>query len=224
MVQIESPDPGSEIDPDAIERILSATGAKHIPPNLDKKKLAEGLTTCLAIYHAARERSSNKFTKDRIRRLKSILEAARTLDKRLAPDKLFDWTGGFWDCDYLHHELGNLQGKLNWEIKDLTFELEWGPDFDEAIRLGQDPRAFADRWKARSPSEWVAGYYLPELFRRQFGSEVTFHRRNSKPESLAIRFIERSLIELGILKGSKPYSREAIAKAISDFRTNRLRR
>src|SRR5262245_22991377 len=96
-----------------------------------------------------------------------------------------------------YNERGQITGSSS-EIEVLTFELEWGPDWREAIRLDVSPRTLADRWKARSPFEWVAGHYLPEVFRTHFGTTAKFNRRKGVPDGPAIRFIEQALSELGI--------------------------
>jgi hypothetical protein len=132
----------------------------------------------------------------------------------------------FIERDHFAQELTYLVFRLESQIDDLKFELRNGPDFDEALTLRKDPREYADRWKARSPFEWLAGHYLPELFRVQIGLPATFHRRaaDSAPEGPLIRFVEGALIEFAITHRGKQYSREAIAKAISDSRTNRVRK
>ena len=69
---------------DAIERILAATGEQHTPPNLDKKKLAAGLETCLRMYIMAVGRRSDRHLKNHIRRLKLIKAAGLRFNRRLA--------------------------------------------------------------------------------------------------------------------------------------------
>jgi hypothetical protein len=210
----------NSVDAAAIERILAAVGAKFILANLDKLKLGKDLASCFTVYSSAVQRSSDKPTKDRIHRLKSIQEAAKRLEEQLVPDDVWDWSDRYRECEYLQSEVQHLIKELDSEIEDLTFELEWGPDWREAIRLGVSPRTLADRWKARSPFEWVAGHCLPEVFRTHFGTTATFHRRKGVPDSPAIRFIEQALTELGITKSGRPYSREYIAKAIGNVRTS----
>src|SRR5262249_39114521 len=147
------------------------------------------LASCFTVYSSAVQRRSDKPTKDRIHRLKSIQEAAKRLEKQLVPDDVWDWTDRYSECEYLQAEVQYLIRGLDSEIEDLTFELEWGPDWREAIRLNVSPRTLADGWKARSPFEWVAGHYLPEVFRTHFGTKATFHRGKGVPDSPAIRFI-----------------------------------
>jgi hypothetical protein len=222
---VEQSRPGIPWDGEPIERLLTATGKTHVPNDLDKEKLADGLEACLATYLAVRERASDRPKMDRLRRLGSISKAAKRLKKQLEPDDVWDWSQD-QESRYLHSDIGYLIKRIEGKISDLNHELEWGPDSDQAIRLGVDPRALADRWKAYSPFEWTAGHYLPELFAKHFGVAATFHRRNADvvPESPTIRFVEQALVELGILNDGKPYSRGSIAKALSDLRTGRRRK
>jgi hypothetical protein len=215
-----------EIGSDAVGRILDAVGRKHVPTDLDKAELHAGLLRCLATYHAAVERSSDKITRYRIARLEKILEPAKRLQAQLPVPTDEDVGFPFIEPEHFAGELGNLIDALESKIEDLKFELRNGPDFDEALALRQDPREYADRWKARSPFEWLAGHYLPELFKMQVRLPLTFHRRaaDNAPEGPLIRFVEGALIEFGVTHRGKQYSREAIAKAISDARTNRVRK
>jgi hypothetical protein len=212
-------------DATAVERILAAVGEKFIPPDLDKLKLAEDLATCFTGYSSAVQRRSDKPTKDRIHRLKSIQKAAKRFEGQLMPDDVWDWSDSYSECELLQSEVEYLIKRLDSEIEDLTWELEWGPwqDFREAIRRNLSARALANRWKVRSPFEWVAGHFLPELFRTHFGKKPTFSRWKGVPDSPAIRFIERALIELEITNRGRPHSRESIAKALTDVRTGRAR-
>jgi hypothetical protein len=207
------------LDATAVERILAAVGEKFIPPDLDKQKLVTDLASCLATYSSAVQRRSDKPTKDRIHRLKSIQEAAERLQKQLVPDDVWDWSDRYSECELLQMEVKDLIRSLDLEIADLNFELQWGPDWREA-----SPRSLLDRWRARSPFEWVAGHYLREVFETHFRTQATFHRRKGVPDSPAIRFIEQALIELKITKSGRAYTRESIAKALSDARSGRVRR
>jgi len=213
------------LDATAVERILAAVGEKFVPAYLDKLTLAKDIATCFTVYCSAVQRRSDKPTKDRIRRLNSIQKAAKRFERQLAPDDIWGWKDRYSECEYLDDNVKNLIRKLDLEIADLQFELEWGPDWHEAICLNVSPKTLTDRWQARSPFEWIAGHYLPEAFSAHFGKKATFHRRKGVPESPAVRFIERALIELGITrKSGRPYSRESIARALTSVRGGRARR
>jgi hypothetical protein len=222
---VEQSRPGIPWDRRPIERILAATGKEHVPPNLDKEKLADGLEHCLATYLAARDRSSDVPRNARLRRLRSICATAKKLKTQLAPADVLDWTRD-WECEVLRKDLGGLIQKLECTISDLNQELRFGLDAEEALRLGMAPREWANRWKAYSPFEWTAGHYLPELFEEHFGGESTFRRRDADKVKggPTIRFIEKALIELGILENGKPYSRGSVTRALTALRTRNSRK
>jgi hypothetical protein len=163
----------------SVDRILAVVGDRR-PADLDKEKLIAGLAGCLATYYAAVDRRSDKPTKDRMRRLRSIQAAAKRLEEQLVRDDIWDWSEAYWECEYMHQNIKDLLWWLDFEITDLEFRLKWGPDFDEAVRLRVDARTLANRWKARSPFEWLAGHYLPKLFSEHLGIKPTFHRRGRK--------------------------------------------
>jgi hypothetical protein len=215
---------GFSLDASAVERILAAVGEKLVPADLDKLTLAKDIATCFTVYCSAIQRRSDKPTKDRIRRLKSIQKSAKRFERQLAPDDIWDWKDRYSECEYIDDHVKNLIQRLDGEIEDLEYELEWGPDWLEAIRLNVSAKTLKDQWRARSPCEWIAGHYLPEVFTTHFGRKPTFNRQKGVPDSPAIRFIECALTELGITNRGRPYSRESIAKAISDVRNLRTRR
>jgi hypothetical protein len=108
------------IDATAVERILAAVGEKFIPPNLDKRKLARDIARCFTVYSSAVQRRSDKPTKDRIHRLKSIQKAAKLLEGQLMPDDIWDWSDRYSECEYLQDRVKDLIKMLDSEIEDLT--------------------------------------------------------------------------------------------------------
>src|SRR5262245_45779127 len=88
------------LDAAAVERILAAVGAKFIPADFDKLKLGKDVASCFTVYSSAVQRRSDKPTKDRIHRLKSIQEAAKRLEEKLMPDDIWDWSDRYWECEY----------------------------------------------------------------------------------------------------------------------------
>src|ERR1700730_18642156 len=143
--------PVAKIGVDAIERILAATGEKHIPPDLDTDRLTVGLDRCLATYDAAVAGKSDTPVTKKIPPPKSIRAAAVRFKQQLMSDEI--WTSQDWEAEYVSEEVGYMIQRLDWKINDLSHELEWGPDFDEAMRLNRSPREYADRWKSHSPLE-----------------------------------------------------------------------
>jgi hypothetical protein len=209
---------------DAIDRILDAVGREHIPEQLDRDQLAAGLKECWYTYLEVVDRNSDRPIRDKLRRLKSLRAAAKRFRPHLTPDEF--WGGDFQSGEFLEKLIGWLIAWLDAQIGMLNNKLKFGPDFSEALRLKVDPREYADRWKSRSPLEWIAGHYLPELFEKHFGLSRKFYRRSedNNPDGPMIRFVERALIELEITNRGRAYARETIAKAISDMRTHRVRK
>ena len=57
---------------DAVDRILRAIDAKHIPAHLDRELLAAGLMQCLNTYYAAVERNSENFGKATLKAIRAV--------------------------------------------------------------------------------------------------------------------------------------------------------
>jgi hypothetical protein len=205
---------------DAIERILAATGAQHIPRSLDKNELAAGLEACQRTYVVIVERNSDRRVKNEIRRLKLIQAAAVRFNKQMTGDDI--WSSQDWEVEHVSYEVDSMIRRLEYRINDLEYDLRWGPDFLNVARLG----IYKDTWKAYSPFEWLAGHYLPKLFEEQVGLKPAFHRhsRDNLPDGPVIRFTEQALAELGVTRGKRRYSRESIAKAMTDIRSGRRRK
>src|SRR5262249_46492961 len=105
------------LDTNAVERILAAVGAKFIPADLDEQKLVTDVASCFTVYSSAVQRRSDKPTKDRIHRLKSIQEATKRLEEQLAPDDVWDWSDRYSECEYLQAEVQYLTRSLDSEIE-----------------------------------------------------------------------------------------------------------
>ena len=211
---------------DAVERILAKVGERHTPSDLDKHRLANALGNCLLWHHHLIETFTDKSARARIRRLTSIIKAAKRLEKELSPDDIWNPSQ---DCEshYLRSGINCFLGTLSSEIDDLQWNIEWGPDWREAIRAGRLPLiSWAEYWRSRSPFEWLAGYNLPSLFRKHFALPSKFHRRaaDNEPDAPVIRFIEQALMEFKVTKRGKKYARDSIAKALADARSGRTRR
>jgi hypothetical protein len=209
----------TDLDHAAVDRIVAAVASDHVP--IDRDGLLADIQTCLGTYYAALERASDRPLREKIRTLKKAAATARQLRDQLH--------SGMIDAiliEPLDGECEEFVSRIESRISDLEFELTFGPDWQEAIRLDQDPIKYAQRWRSRSPFEWVAGHYLPQAFAKHFSTQPRFHRRakDRVPEGAVIRFVEQALVELGVTKRGKPYSREAIAKALTDCRAHRVRK
>jgi hypothetical protein len=84
----------------------------------------------------------------------------------------------------------------------------------------------------RSPFYWLAGEYLPHIFEMFFETKPKVERDPDRSRSAArrpadgpyIRFADCALRELGIKYKGQPYTRNTIAKALTDAQSGRKRR
>ena len=203
------------IESDAIQRILDAVGKEVTSSALDKEDLAAELAWFVAIYKGGVIGADRALAKDRERRMTNIRKAARQIVRELNKDawSLISSTRANRANPY-REELHATMERLIENIAD------W---FDPPDRVPSPPRSTWGARPSRSPFEELVGD-LSNLFRKQFGLPPTFHRRRRVPDSPFIRFVERVLMEFRITNRRRPYSRESIAKALSDVRTGRVRR
>jgi hypothetical protein len=191
----------------AVDRIIAAVGEKFIPAQFDKAALLRGLELCRRSYRVALYLASNKPERMHVRRLAMTRKTARRLGQLLASD----------DIQMLFFPPPPPEESLDAEISRLVNMLD-----AELARPGwkRGPhQAYYASFKALSAFDWLAGYYLPDVF------ELAFDRRPSSSESdPTIRFIEAVLAELKIGTRGKPYSRASIARALRHRGASRIRR
>jgi hypothetical protein len=70
----------------------------------------------------------------------------------------------------------------------------------------------------RSPFEWLVGERLPQVFERHFKRPAGLSRTKGKLGGPYIRFVRQVLIELDITKNGRPFTDEAIGKALTKAR------
>jgi hypothetical protein len=224
------PKPLDYIDDGAVQRILEALGPKVSVSNVDKEDLAAELAWHVAIYTGAVILADRALKKDRERRMTVIRNATNQIIRvsnndvwrmisrvqnlkearhRSDPDK-------FRPNPYREEPLATMK-RL---IEDIGHWFD--PHF---LRIPSPPGNTWGTRPSRSPFEDLV-VRLSDVFRKEFGLEPTFHRRASDnaPDSPFIRFVEQSLAEFRITNRRRPYSRESIAKALTDARTARVRR
>src|SRR5262249_3137560 len=204
------------IESDAIQRILDAVGTEVTSSAPDKEDLAAELAWFVAVLRGRVVGTNRGLAKDRTRRMTNIRNAARQIIGALNKDiwSLISRTRANRANPY-REELHATMERLIENIGD------W---FDPLDRIPSPPGSTWGARPSRSPFEELVGN-LSNLFRKQFGLQPTFHRRGSDhvPDSPFIRFVERVLMEFRITNRRRPYSRESIAKALSDVRTGRVR-
>jgi hypothetical protein len=214
----EGPVNPADLDYTTVDRIVAAVDLDH--GAIDRAGLLSDIQSCLSTYYAALERASDKPLRQQVNALKKAIATANRLREQIHACVI--------DTDFslLDSECEWFVSRAQSRLSDLNMELTWGPDWEEALRLGEDTLTYSQRWRSRSPFEWIAGHYLPQAFAKHFSTQPRFHRRakDRVPEGPVIRFVEQALLELGIRKRGKPYSREAIAKALTDCRAHRFRK
>ncbi|RTL77535.1 MAG: hypothetical protein EKK36_01955 [Bradyrhizobiaceae bacterium] len=108
----------------------------------------------------------------------------------------------------------NLTDELQSLLPSLKRFRLFGPSSSPANGLEADlveGMRYQDQFKQRSPFEWIAGVYLPELFYLFVDNTKVGKKWGKGPEFLL--FASCVLRELKIQSGGRAYSRESIAKA-----------
>ena len=223
------PKPLDNIDDGAVQRILEALGPKVSVSNVDKEDLAAELAWHVAIYTGAVIVADRTLKKDRERRMTVIRNATNQIIRELNND-VWRMISRIRNLKESRHQSDPDKYRPNpyreeplATMKRLTEDI--GHWFDpHFLRIPSPPGSTWGTRPSRSPFEDLV-VRLSDVFRKEFGLEPTFHRRASDkvPDSPFIRFVEQSLAEFRITNRGRPYSRESIAKALSDVRTGRAR-
>jgi hypothetical protein len=218
------------IGTDAVQRILDALGTKVTSSTLDKEDLAAELAWLVAVYRGAVVEADRGLAKDRTRRMAKIRNAARQISGALNNDawglilKIRKRKESFHRANRNKYEANPYQEDVRATMRRLVEDVgHWfEPSF---LRVPSPPSSTWGARRSRSPFEDLVGD-LAKLFKKQFGLEATFHRRASDhaPDSPFIRLVEQVLKEFKITHQRRTYSRETIAKALSDERTGRRTR
>jgi len=147
--------------------------------------------------------------------LAAIVKAGSKLRKLLKSDRDWEWLKEF-QFEVLTDDLDVAIPLAERAIYDLELKIEWGEDFLTDAR---------DAIRKRSAFEWLAGAYLAQDYRICFGTEPTLQRNtHGQLSGPYILFVEQVLLEFRVRNGPRPFSREAIAKALTDVRKGKYRR
>lgn len=214
--------PRKAIPTEAVDRIAKSVGpqvalieAEYLdfgPPDLSKD-LSYRLHQSMGWYYLAQERRSDASKRSQVRRLVAISKTGKKLRNLLALDH--DWEPLRWHFDVVSGEVEQLLVYLNIEVNRLEAEIELGDDWNTDLKS----RERRDLIRSRSPFEWLAGEYLADDYRVCFGREPALRRgTDGGLDGPYVRFVERVLIEFDVKNGNQPFSREAIAKAVTKAR------
>ena len=202
-----------ELDNQVLDRILGAAGGTSMP---DRTALWSDLVAAVTEHHVRSNFGSPKIAKERIERLKMIRKRAKQLEILLKADDA-DWelVRRLWPA-----EEGSPLARTTFLIEQIDrIDILQGSPRD-AIRLTEKRFGVTG-----SPFAWLVGARLPELFKKYFGIEATFHRnKDGVPAGAFIGFAVQVLIGFDITNDGKPYKLESIAKALTDARAGRRRR
>ena len=217
------------LDDNAVQRTLDAVGSEVTSTTLDKELLAADLARLAAVYRREVVHADRRLAKDQKKRMTDILNAARQII-RASNNDVWSLISSIRKTKELSHRAYPTRYQSNPYREELHTTMERlvediGHWFEP--RLPPIPSPPGSTWgarRSRSPFERLVGD-LAELFGKQFGLKATFHRRASDnvPDSPFIRFVEQVLKEFRITHQRRSYSRESIAKALTDARTGRVR-
>jgi hypothetical protein len=185
---------GTNLTPEAVERIISTTGLELRVSPLDPAAVSDCIMQCDEWYRRASFYSLKKL---------SILSAATKAAKRLQQVLLVD-SIPLREID-LHRN----------EIKALLREIEQ----ELAYAQSGPGKAMLASLSTRSPFEWIAGNFLADAYFIIFRQKPSYSENGP-----FVRFVEATLRELEITRDGKSYSRMSIAKARKDDELNKFRR
>lgn len=225
------PRPLDDIGTDAVQRILDALGSEVTSATLDKEDLAAELGWLVAVYRGRVVGADRGLAKDRETRMTNIRNAARQIIRELNND-VWSLISKIRKTKESSHRIYPARYQSNPYREELHATMErlvedighWFDPSSNFSHVPSPPRSTRGARPSRSPFEELVGE-LAKLFKKQFGLQATFHRRASDnvPDSPFIRFVEQVLKEFKITHQRRTYSRETIAKALSDVRTGRAR-
>jgi hypothetical protein len=198
-----------------VDRVLAVAGVKMIPSV--KGRFLRCLEVCAFWYNDAirfNHGAPQKEQREYISRLRSALhEVASLLDEDAIPTNLRSILPRLAPFSSLLSQVGELDPKLK-RIETLRSDtlpcsgLE--SDFIDALQ-------YQDHFKERSPFDWLAGVYLPEVFYLFFPVHLGWGKGKQ-----FLSFAESVLREMNVRTGAGSlYSRKAISRSV---RLNKVRR
>ncbi len=214
-------------------RILMAVGPKHLLPNPDdgedlataimveRYKLVDDLRNAEIQYYMAV--TLRPVSKQRRQKIERGIKAAEYLKKLQKDERI---------CITDDSGTGNLDPLYPIAMIDKwIYQLRARGRDRRSLESGQEYSVERLHVHKRSPFEWLTGVELPRIFEQHFHLEAKVERNPDRgavprpPEGPYMRFACRFLIEFGIRqRNGRPYSAEAIAKALTNARSGGSRR
>jgi hypothetical protein len=185
-----------------VDTILLGVGKKMSPAKQEKLKRA--LQVCFDWYHDAIIFNSSVFERERLIFVQNVREAVKSLTSLLTDSRMEQY-GDLAPLLDLPERLERLDRQLE-RVEKLR------PDAKPRTGLESDfieSLIYADHFKERSPFDWLAGLYLPELYYLFFDHRL--------PLGKGRKFLSFVNTILRMLKIKTPqgryYSKEAISRA-----------
>jgi hypothetical protein len=201
---------------DRIRSILDAVGREHVPLGLDHEALEKDIEKSVGHYLAAVERQSDQPRRDRIKHLNQVKNAIRRTAELM---RTLPREEKLWEVEYVLPQMEDIAFRCDSLVSDLELEIAWGPDYEEERKAGKPTKITTDIYRQRSPIEWLAGRYLPKVYKTHFKERPPATRGGRY-----IQFVQQVCTECDIPKKRKPYSNDTILKALTDGQSGRLRR
>jgi hypothetical protein len=194
---------------EAVARIIAATRLDGTA--IDRRELAYDLELSLSLWQSAREAVSPSVTKRKNYKLDQILKSSQKLQKQLADEQAYQT---------ISEKLNIREGNPRDAVSRLTVAVRTIIENREPLQRGRDPALFL----GRSTFEFFVGVALAKIFEKYFKRSAGISRVSNGVDGPFIRFAFQALIELGFKNKGRPYSHEAIAKALTLARAGRSRR
>jgi hypothetical protein len=200
------------LDNEAVDRIIAAT---RLDCSIaDREELSIDLPMARAICVSLKRALSRSARKRKTAKLNKVIKLVEELEQCLSDA-----------------ELGSeILWRLNMKKRDTREALKHITSAAKELLPSTQPPLIEERFVEfvtnRSEFENLAGLALPNVFRLRFHRIPTISRKTKtqEPDGPFIRFAYQALIELEFTRNGKPYSREAIAKALTLIRSGRTRR
>jgi hypothetical protein len=198
---------------EAIERILTAAGSEHIPPDLDRKQLLRDLAEVETLAFLV------KYSMTAPKRKSLFLQAARRARALLAFASRHRL-----DLDLDIPSPAPVQPVVTPALgMTLTALAEAFQQASHRPRVSIERAPEAWRYRGGSVSGWLAGTVLTRMFELHFRAEPKVERPRDRTgkrraDGPYVRFAKQCLRELGI-----NYKAESIARALEDARREQRR-
>jgi hypothetical protein len=204
----------------ALDQVLSAVGMKFVPCDLNRDKLCKKLDWAETWF-----RTVTKLHTSNVKLHKKLNRTAKTA--KLLTILLADNNDEAWREISQFYPLEAHDPK---EIVDLLIKAvdkRLSPKLQKPALVQKASKRVARELalNERSAFEWLAGQYLPKIFKKHFRDKATARNGDGEPNTPYLRFATCALKELGINHhNGKPYSPESVVRAMTSASTGRKRR